>query len=170
MTLEYRPINVADLLNAVKMMSVEWARQQSLDMTINCPSDIGVFDADEQRVKQVLFNLVSNAVKYTPAGGRVTLVAERRGEWMTLSVMDTGIGIPESDRERIFGKFERANSHARQSGVGLGLSLAKSFVELHGGRIEIESEVGKGTNVTVVLPLTAPKKILTHQSSNQDVA
>ena len=87
MTLEYRPINVADLLNAVKMMSVEWARQQSLDMTINCPSDIGVFDADEQRVKQVLFNLVSNAVKYTPAGGRVTLVAERRGEWMTLSVM-----------------------------------------------------------------------------------
>ena len=158
MTLEYRSIDVADLLNAVKMMSVEWARQQSLDMMIDCPSDIGSFDADEQRVKQVMFNLVSNAVKYTPAGGRITLAAIRTDEWVKLSVIDTGIGIPEADRERVFGKFERANSQARQSGVGLGLSLVKSFVELHGGRIEIESEVNKGTRVTVFLPPAAPKK------------
>ena len=153
MVLERKTLNAADVLNSVKMITAEWARQQSLEMVIDCPSDIGTFDADEQRVKQSLFNLVSNAVKYTPAGGRITLQARRNPEWMALSVIDSGIGIPEADRDRVFGKFERANTQARQSGAGLGLSLVKSFIELHGGRIEMSSEVGKGTRVTCFIPL-----------------
>lgn len=157
MTLDQHALNVADLLNTVKTMSAEWARQLSLEIVIDCPSNIGSFDADEQRIKQALFNLVSNAIKYTPAGGRITLAARRKEEWMALSVIDTGIGIPDTDRERVFGKFERANAQARQSGAGLGLSLVKSFVELHGGRIEISSEVNKGTRVTCYIPVKAHK-------------
>jgi signal transduction histidine kinase len=153
MALNRRSVSVAELLNSAKQMTAEWARQQSLEIMINCPSDIGGFDVDEHRLKQAVFNLISNSIKYTPPGGRITLEARRRDNWIALTVIDTGIGIPEGDRERVFGKFERSNSQARQGGAGLGLSLVKSFVELHGGRIEIESEVNKGTRVTCFLPV-----------------
>jgi signal transduction histidine kinase len=153
MALNRRQVGVADLLNAAKQMTAEWARQQSLEIIIDCPSDIGAFDVDEHRMKQVLFNLISNSIKYTPAGGRITLEARHQDKWIAIAVVDTGIGIHEADRERVFGKFERANSQARQSGAGLGLSLVKSFIELHGGRIEIESAVNKGTRITCYVPV-----------------
>jgi signal transduction histidine kinase len=156
MALDQEVTPVADLLNAAKQMTAEWARQQSLEIVINCPSDIGSFEVDVHRMKQVLFNLISNAVKYTPAGGRITLEAQSKGEWIAITVSDTGIGIPGSDLDRVFGKFERANPQARQSGVGLGLSLVKSFVELHGGRIEITSTPRQGTRVTCFIPVHAP--------------
>jgi len=153
MALEQENIQVSALMNTAKQMTAEWARQQSLEIVIDCPSDIGTFEVDVHRMKQVLFNLISNAVKYTPAGGRVTLEARRSNEWIALTVADTGIGIPEADLERVFGKFERANAQARQSGAGLGLSLVKSFVELHGGRIEITSVANQGTRVTCYIPI-----------------
>jgi signal transduction histidine kinase len=153
MALNRRMINIADLLNAAKQMTSEWAKQQALEITIDCPSGIGSFEADEHRMKQVLFNLISNAIKYTPAGGSIKLEARREEPWIILSVADTGVGIPEADRERVFGKFERGTSNARQGGAGLGLSLVKSFVELHGGRIEISGESGKGTRISCYLPI-----------------
>ena len=161
MALNYRNIVIADLLNAAKQMTAEWARQQSLEITIDCPSDFGSFEVDENRMKQVLFNLIGNAIKYTPAGGHITLEAQRgeMPDWVRLSVIDTGIGIPDSDRVRVFGKFERSNIQARQTGAGLGLSLVKSFVELHGGRIEIDSNDNHGTRVSCFLPT----KAITHQ-------
>jgi signal transduction histidine kinase len=155
MALNLSMVKVADLLNTAKHMMSEWARQQALEIIIDCPSDIGAFEADESRMKQVLFNLISNAIKYTPANGRITLEARRREQWMVLAVIDTGIGIPEADRGRVVGKFERANAQARQAGAGLGLSLVKSFVELHGGHIEIDSEPNKGTRISCYLPLKA---------------
>jgi signal transduction histidine kinase len=157
MALNCKPIVIADLLNAAKQMTAEWARQLSLDIVIDCPSDLGAFEADENRMKQVLFNLIGNAIKYTPAGGRIALEARRRDAWIVLSVIDTGIGIPDSDRARVFGKFERANAQARQTGAGLGLSLVKSFVELHGGRIEISGNGAQGTRVSCFLPVKAQK-------------
>jgi signal transduction histidine kinase len=157
MALNRRTLSVADVLNTAKQMTAEWARQQSLEIMIDCPSDIGEFDADEHRMRQVLFNLISNSIKYTPAGGRITLEGRRSAPWIVITVADTGIGIPEDDRERVFGKFERANSQARQSGAGLGLSLVKSFVELHGGRIEIDSAINKGTRIACFLPIEAPE-------------
>jgi len=156
MGLDRKPIMVADLLNAAKQMTSEWARQQSLEIIIDCPSDLGRFEVDENRMKQVLFNLIGNAIKYTPAGGRITLMARRQNGWIYLSVIDTGVGIPEADRERVFGKFERANTQARQSGAGLGLSLVKSFVELHGGRVEIASDPKQGTRITCFIPERVP--------------
>jgi len=155
MALEQESTPVAGLMNAAKQMTAEWARQQSLEIVIDCPLDVGSFEVDIHRMKQILFNLISNAVKYTPPGGRITLEARRQGEWVALTVADTGIGIPEEDLERVFGKFERANAQARQSGAGLGLSLVKSFVELHGGRIEITSTASQGTRVTCFIPIHA---------------
>ncbi|HAX92106.1 MAG TPA: sensor histidine kinase, partial [Rhodospirillaceae bacterium] len=158
MTLDRHLVNVASLLNDAKAMTAEWARQQSLEILIECPSSLGAFEVDEQRVKQVLFNLISNAIKYTPAGGNIALAAWQQDEWIVISVLDTGVGIPESDRDRIFGKFERSNDHLRQGGAGLGLSLVKSFVELHGGRVEIFSDDKDGTRISCFFPQKAPKK------------
>ncbi|MER2519340.1 MAG: ATP-binding protein [Bdellovibrionales bacterium] len=152
MALERDAIRCAELLNVAKNMTAEWARQQSLEIMIDCPSDIGSFEADEQRMKQILFNLISNAIKYTPAGGRITLEARRSEPWMILTVADTGIGIPEPDRDRVFGKFERTNAQARQAGAGLGLSLVKSFIELHGGHVELESGAEQGTRIVCYVP------------------
>jgi signal transduction histidine kinase len=153
MALNRRMINIADLLNAAKQMTAEWARQQSLTITVDCPSGIGSFEADEHRMKQVLFNLISNAIKYTPADGKIILEARREEPWIIITVTDTGVGIPEADRERVFGKFERGGSHIRQGGAGLGLSLVKSFVELHDGHIEIANSSGKGTRISCYLPI-----------------
>jgi signal transduction histidine kinase len=163
MALDPETTPVAALMNTAKQMTAEWARQQSLEIIIDCPSDIGSFDVDIHRMKQVLFNLISNAIKYTPPGGRITLEARPVGDrdvpgsvkWIALTVADTGIGIPAGDLDRVFGKFERANAQARQSGAGLGLSLVKGFVELHGGRIEITSAPDQGTRVTCLIPVHA---------------
>ncbi len=152
MTLDRRPIAVADLLNDAKQMTAEWARQQSLEILVECPSDLGSIEVDEHRMKQVLFNLIGNAIKYTPAGGHIGLAAWKQESWIVLSVLDTGVGIPEEDRARVFGKFEKANKHLKQGGAGLGLSLVKSFVELHGGHVEILSDEKDGTRISCFLP------------------
>ncbi len=114
---------------------------------------------DADRLKQLLLNLVTNGVKYTPAGGKVTLSLARENGWAYVRVADTGIGIPAKDLQRIFDPFYRvdpARSRA-QGGTGLGLSIARWIVEAHNGRITVESEIGKGSVFTVALPLV-PKE------------
>ncbi|NDE91609.1 MAG: ATP-binding protein, partial [Alphaproteobacteria bacterium] len=140
-------------------------RQQSLGMDIYCDDLIGSFEVDEHRMKQVMFNLISNAIQYTPPGGHITLSAEKQGEWISLFVTDNGMGIPEEDQLRVFEKFERTNPQAKQGGAGLGLSLVKSFIELHGGRILIDSTKGKGTRITCIVPIKAP-----HEQSLKPIA
>ena len=108
--------------------------------------------ADERRLKQALFNLISNAIKFTPAGGSIRLEARRSGNELILAVTDTGVGIPAVDQERVFEKFERGNPQARESGAGLGLSLVKSLIELHGGSVSIESRPSAGTTIHCHLP------------------
>jgi len=152
MALELKQVDVAELLRGVHDLTQEWAGKQELLIAIDCPADVGAIEADERRLKQALYNLVSNAVKFTPPGGQITLSAWRRDGEAGLLVRDTGIGIPEADQERVFGRFERGHPHLRQSGVGLGLALVKSFIEMHGGRIELESELGAGTTVICILP------------------
>ena len=115
---------------------------------------IGEWVADERKVKQVLLNLLSNAVKFTPEGGRVSLNARRASSAMEISVVDTGVGIAEEDRAKVFEEFRQAGgSYLRKSeGTGLGLALARRFVELHGGEIRLHSKVGEGSTFTFTLP------------------
>ncbi|TMK12768.1 MAG: ATP-binding protein, partial [Alphaproteobacteria bacterium] len=103
-----------------------------------------------------LFNLISNAIKFTPAGGSIRLEARRSSGELILAVSDTGVGIRPADQERVFEKFERGDPHARESGAGLGLSLVKSLIELHGGSVLIESRPSAGTTISCHLPAAPP--------------
>ena len=156
LALEPGRIEVCEMLDAIATLTRERARSQDLTLTIECPPDMGAIEADERRLKQALFNLVSNAIKFTPAGGSIRLEARidgppDRGD-LVFAVSDTGIGIAAPDQERVFEKFERGNPHARESGAGLGLSLVKSLIELHGGSVTIDSELGSGTTILCRLP------------------
>ncbi len=148
MQLETHEVDIHALMSSVLTFTRERARNQGLKLQFDCPPAIGAISADERRLKQALFNLVSNALKFTPSGGTVTLAAYRARERVALVVADTGVGVPREDQARIFEKFERGNPQARQSGPGLGLSLVKSFIELHGGEVELQSHPGSGTTVT----------------------
>ena len=156
MALDLREVDIHAMVNSVYNFTREWAGKQDIRVAIDCAPQIGVMEADERRLKQALFNLVSNAIKFTPPGGRITLSAERNDDQIRLAVVDTGIGIPEADHERVFGRFERANPQLRMSGVGLGLALVKSFIEMHGGEVLLTSLPGEGTTVACALPATRP--------------
>ena len=148
--LETQPVEIHALMSALMTLSHERARNQGIALVFDCPVDIGSMVADERRLKQALFNLVSNAIKFTPAGGTITLRARREKGGVALAISDTGIGVAQQDQARIFEKFERG--HGREGGAGLGLSLVKSLVDLHGGQIELKSAPGSGTTVTIHIP------------------
>jgi signal transduction histidine kinase len=153
MSLDLQDVEIASLMGALAEVAAERADQAGLKIEIECPTDIGAMLADTVRLRQALFNLVSNAIQFTPAGGTIVLSAERTDDEMLLSVTDTGIGIAPEDQERVFQRFERGDPNARESGTGLGLALVKSLVELHGGTVELESTQGQGTKATCHLPL-----------------
>jgi signal transduction histidine kinase len=137
---------------------VTMVRERAARHGIRVAVDVAGVDrivADERKVKQIVFNLLSNAVKFTPDGGRVDVSAARNNGEVRVAVRDNGIGIDEADRERIFEEFQQASRDPERSreGTGLGLALSKRYVELHGGRIWVESEVGRGSTFTFALPL-----------------
>ena len=127
--------------------------KDGLRLDIRTASNIGAFTADERRVRQVLFNLLANAVGFSPPGGTVTLSAERRPDAIVLSVTDNGPGIPSDMKDRVFDMFQTHALGSHHRGAGLGLSIVRSFVELHGGEVTLDSEVGNGTTVTCTFPL-----------------
>jgi len=157
MALERTDVDVEKVVQSVAELTRDWAEKQELAIETRVPPDVGTIRADERRIKQALFNLVSNAIKFTPSGGRITLSAERQGGEVRISVADTGIGIPARDQDRVFGRFERSHQDQRGPGAGLGLSLVKSFVELHGGRVGMVSGPEQGTRIDCVLPVAAPE-------------
>ena len=150
MVLERSPVSIPEMLRAVVTLIEERAHGRGLEISLRCPSHIGAIEADERRLKQALFNLISNAVKFTPPGGAIGIEARRDGGEVLLAVADTGIGIASADQARVFEKFARGK---REAGSGLGLSLVKNLIELHGGSVEIESAAGRGTRVTCRLPV-----------------
>ena len=158
MELELGPCALADIVDNGLTMVRERASRHRIALHSVVDVDVGEIEADARKVKQVLFNLLSNAVKFTPDGGRVEVVAHINDGKVQVAVRDSGIGIAPEDHERIFEEFQqaRANSSTAQEGSGLGLALAKRFVELHGGRIWLESQVGVGSTFTFTLPLRRP--------------
>ena len=118
------------------------------------PDEDVLIQADREKVRVVLDNLISNAVRFTPDGGKVRVTVCRRGDEVEFSVADTGIGIPSVELERIFERFYQVEDHMirRHGGMGLGLSIVKGLVELHGGRVWGESVSGQGSRFVVVLP------------------
>jgi signal transduction histidine kinase len=129
-----------------------------LVLEMRADNDIGSFSADERRLRQILFNLLANAVSFSPPGGTVTLLAERRVDGLVFAVTDHGPGIPSEMLEKVFDWFETHSLGSHHRGTGIGLSLVRSFVELHGGTVKITSVVGEGTTVTCTFPLVAAVK------------
>jgi signal transduction histidine kinase len=135
--------------------------KNDITLDIRTSPAIGSFTADEQRLRQVLFNLLSNAVGFSPAGETVTLSAERRSDVVVFKVTDRGPGIPANARDKVFDWFETDPKGSEHRGTGLGLSLVRSFVELHGGKVSIESDAGNGTTITCSFPAEEPIKAQT---------
>src|SRR2546428_984256 len=140
--------------NALTLVRERAARHGiALDRSVDPRIDSVV--GDERKIKQVLLNLLSNAVKFTPEGGRIALRAVLADGSVEISVSDTGVGIAPDDQDAVFEEFRQVggDSAGKREGTGLGLTLAKKFVELHSGRIWVKSEVGKGSTFTFALPV-----------------
>ena len=133
----------------------ERATKHGITLDVAVDEHLGDFVGDERKIKQILLNLLSNAVKFTSEGGRVVINARQTDGAVEISVSDTGIGIAPEDQPKIFEEFRQVGGDYahKKEGTGLGLTLAKKFVELHGGRIWVESEVKKGSKFTFTLPL-----------------
>lgn len=158
LTLERNPTDPRVLLESTAQIMADWARSADLTLRVDDFDSLPALDADDRRLKQALCNLVSNAIKFTPPGGLVTLRAGRDPSGMAaLSVTDTGVGIASEDQERVFREFERSRQpDQRAHGAGLGLSLVRRIVELHGGRVALDSHAGQGTTVTCLVPFQVP--------------
>jgi signal transduction histidine kinase len=139
----------------------ERVRQKQISMDFRCALEIGWMVADERRIRQVLFNLLSNAVKSTPKGGKITFAAIREpgpgGDLIAFTIADSGAGAGPAAQERMFASFVRTGESSPRDddeahGTGFGLTLVKSFVELHGGRVELKSADGQGTTVILYVP------------------
>jgi signal transduction histidine kinase len=131
----------------------EPAVKKGVQLSLNATPDADILNGDARRVRQVVFNLLSNAVKFTPSGGSVTVATTRVDGEVQVSVTDTGPGIAPADQERIFDEFQQTDVGVRQGeGTGLGLALSKRLIELHGGRIWVESEPGRGSRFVFTLP------------------
>ncbi|TKS59094.1 MAG: hypothetical protein EWM72_02490 [Nitrospira sp.] len=154
MELQIEPALLQDVIEAVSNTMRSLAAKKSIDLRADCDERLGPFPMDGARVKQVLLNLVGNAIKFTPQAGQVWVRAGTEDGLVRIEVGDTGPGIAAEDQERIFLEFQQAGSDAgKPQGTGLGLALAKKFVEMHGGKLWVESEVGKGSRFFFTLPI-----------------
>jgi signal transduction histidine kinase len=155
MDLELSSFHLPSALSERHDLVRERAQRSGIELGLEVDPALGEFSADERKVKQILLNLLSNAVKFTPQGGRVDVKAALNGRFVAIAVMDTGVGIASEDHAAVFEEFRQVGTdYTRKSeGTGLGLALTKRFVELHGGKISLESQPGKGSMFTFTLPV-----------------
>ena len=148
--LVWAPFVMGDAINDCCRLVRERAARQGVTLVVRVAPDVPVIEADGRKVRQVLLNLLANAVRFTPAGGRVEVTSWKDDSNVSVAVRDTGIGIARHDQARMFDRFEQAA--ATEGGTGLGLSLARRFLNQHGGTITVDSELGKGATFTFSLP------------------
>ncbi|MBQ2696825.1 MAG: HAMP domain-containing protein [Clostridia bacterium] len=147
---------VSDVVDTLELVAKEQGHRLSLNITE--PFE-GLFYGDRDRLEQLLYNIISNSIKYTPNGGKITVTAGQQYNKVYIKVKDTGIGIPEKDLGRLFERFYRVDKarSREKGGTGLGLAISKGIVDNHGGTISVQSEVNKGTEVTITLPVLPPE-------------
>ena len=155
-TLDKQKISLSEIINSVATIIRPHTKEHDLELIIKVPEDLPQVLADPIRIKQVISNLLSNAVKFTQEGGTITVEAFKRAGEIGVSVTDTGIGIKEEHQQNIFNEFYQCEDPYKRlfEGVGLGLPLSKKLIELHNGRIQLESTCGVGTKISFYLPMT----------------
>src|SRR5262249_44298032 len=154
--LDLAPVDVRSLLTSVETFASERARTRNLHFAIDCPDGIGLITGDDRRLKQAIYNIVSNSIKFTPPGGRIVISARREDDELAITVTDTGIGIDPQDQGIVWEKFARISSQRRPTGAGLGLALVKKLVELHHGSVELHSTPAEGRQVPCHVPIAGP--------------
>jgi two-component system, cell cycle sensor histidine kinase PleC len=154
MTLHLEATSIGEIVDAATRMVREEAEKAGLRLTTHVDHDLAAISADPTRLRQVLLNLLANAIKFTPTHGLVVVTARRAGDFIRVSVSDTGIGIAPEDIPKALEPFSQIDATlARQhGGTGLGLALSKMLIESHGGTLTVESELGVGTTVSFFLP------------------
>ncbi|WP_143743567.1 response regulator [Methanohalophilus halophilus] len=160
MELQYEMFYLDDVFREVKTIVSPLATKKSINLQTDSAGNIPKIRADKGKIKQILYNLLSNAIKFTPEGGNVIIIPSTSENMVHVAVEDTGIGIAESDRDKLFKPFVQLDSSANREyeGTGLGLALINKFIELHGGSLEVESEEGKGSTFTFSIPVDPPEK------------
>ena len=155
MELEVTTFYLPDAIENALLLVRERASRHGIKLDRVIDDRLGDLTGDERKVKQILVNILSNAVKFTPEGGQVKVDARLGDHSAIISISDSGIGIAKEDQEAIFEEFRQVGSNYahKREGTGLGLTLTKRFVEMHGGKIWVESEVGKGSTFTFTLPI-----------------
>ena len=160
MRLEVTSINVRGVVDELRESMEPLAREKEIELVEALPEDLPPVEADRAKLRRVLLNLLSNALKFTQKGGTVEVRAAREGDRVRVAVSDTGVGIAPDDVARLFDKYEQARSRATrgEKGTGLGLYITKQLVELHGSQIKVESEVGQGSTFSFTLPVAGGAK------------
>ena len=147
--------SVADLIYECRDVMMSKAQETSIQIRVDVPSDMPLMEADRDKIKQILLNLTSNAIKYNRPNGSVIITGSFTDAELTISIQDTGLGIPDDAIPHLFEKFYRVREHeGKASGTGLGLSICKQIIQGHNGRIEVKSKIGVGTSFSVHLPRT----------------
>jgi two-component system, cell cycle sensor histidine kinase PleC len=170
MTLQKEPIDLPETIE--QCMRIVRGRADEKDIRVQIDvDDAPEIDADPRALKQVILNLASNAVKFTPEGGRISVRTFSTADGVAIQVTDTGIGIAKEDLPRLGRPFEQIESQHSKShqGSGLGLALSKSLVEMHGGSLTIESDLGEGTTVTFIMPFSGEVPVTPRSDITQDV-
>ena len=158
--LQVESIPVLDILERVTSSLQMQAKQKQISIGVEIPKDMpNAIEADQALLQQALYNLVENALKYTPTGGEVTIHMQTSLAELTFAIQDSGIGIPENDQPRLFEKFYRGTNREAllQRGIGLGLAIVKSIAERHGGKVWVESKLGEGSTFYLQIPLAQSK-------------
>ena len=159
MELELSEFDLPQAIENALILVRERANRRGIRLGSAIDPRLGMMGGDERKVKQVLLNLLSNALKFTPEGGRIDVGARVKGELAEVSVADTGIGIAPEDQDAVFEEFRQVGAADKKAeGTGLGLALSRKFIELHGGRIWVKSETGTGSTFTFTLPLTIDQR------------
>jgi signal transduction histidine kinase len=153
MALDLKEVDIRAAVDSAALGLQDRIAEKAILLDVRAAPDVGSFVADERRIRQVLFNLLSNAISFSPAGEVVRVAVERRDGAVIFGVTDRGPGIPEAIGGRVFDRFESHALGSEHRGAGLGLSIVRSFVELHGGTVNLDSAVGRGTTVTCIFPL-----------------
>ncbi|MHB8108168.1 MAG: sensor histidine kinase [Candidatus Cryosericum sp.] len=173
MYLEVTSFTLADVVQSSVSMLRDRAMRQGIAISLYVDPSTGVIEADERMVKQVLFNLLTNALKFTSERGHVDVIVRAEGDHVVLRVRDDGVGIAQADQARIFEEFQQVGTSHLQEGTGLGLAISRRFVELHGGSLDVESDPGQGSTFSFTLPRIQgsgdpEKQIQTDRSESQE--
>jgi len=154
----HQNVDIAAAIKQVLLTLEPLADKKNIRIDSNITDKLSDFHGDESKIQSILTNLISNAIKFTPEHGRISVTAQLQDEELVVQIADTGMGIPQEELSKIFDRFYRIQRPGRQiQGTGLGLAIVKKIVAMHGGRINVESEPGQGTTFTVFLPLTSQK-------------